>query len=434
MHILIIGSGGREHALAWKIARSPQVTHIYVAPGNAGTSWPARENVAPATNISLNVNDINGLIAFAQSHQIALTIVGPEAPLAAGLTDAFLAHDLAVFGPTQAAAQLEASKAFAKQFMNDHNIPTGGWQSFTDYDQAKTYLASLPADKGLVLKADGLAAGKGVIICDNRAEAQAALDEIMVTAAFGAAGNTVLIEERLTGPEMSLLALCDGHTAVPLTPSRDHKRALDGDQGLNTGGMGAYAPLPDVDQTLIDEIMDTVIHPTIQGMAAQGTPYVGVLYAGIMLTPDGPKVLEFNCRFGDPETQVVLPMLATDLTTTLLACAQGTLDQVDVNLHDGACAAVIMSAPGYPQTYPKGLPISGISQAEALHDDIIIFHAGTKMDGDQLVTNGGRVLAVTARGADIDEALNRAYQAIEVVHFPDAHYRRDIGRTLTFQE
>ena len=414
MKILIVGSGGREHALAWKLAQSPLVEEIFIAPGNAGTGLIG-------TNVPIAVEDVAGLVAFAREKGIGLTAVGPEIPLALGLVDAFQAAGLTVFGPAQAAAQLETSKAFAKAFMQEVGIPTAVSATFTDYQQAANYLPDGP----VVVKASGLAAGKGVIVCDNRAEAEAALRQIMLDREFGPAGDEVIIEERLSGPEVSLLAFCDGQTAVPLPPARDHKRAYDGDLGPNTGGMGVYAPPPDVDAALVDHIMRTVIQPAVDGMARRGAPYVGVLYAGIMLTAVGPKVLEFNCRFGDPETQALLPLLDGDLAEILLACAAGRLTPEMVRVHSGACATVVMAAPGYPGTYPKGLPITGL---EAVPEEVVVFHAGTHHADGQIVTSGGRVLCVSALGADLATAVSRAYAGVAAIHFDGAHYRTDIGR------
>ncbi len=414
MKILIVGSGGREHALAWKLAQSPLVEEIFIAPGNAGTGLIG-------TNVPIAVEDVAGLVAFAREKGIGLTAVGPEIPLALGLVDAFQAAGLTVFGPTQAAAQLETSKAFAKAFMQEEGIPTAVSATFTDYQQAANYLPDGP----VVVKASGLAAGKGVIVCDNRAEAEAALRQIMLDREFGPAGDEVIIEERLSGPEVSLLAFCDGQTAVPLPPARDHKRAYDGDLGPNTGGMGVYAPPPDVDAALVDHIMRTVIQTAVDGMARRGAPYVGVLYAGIMLTAVGPKVLEFNCRFGDPETQALLPLLDGDLAEILLACAAGRLTPEMVRVHSGACATVVMAAPGYPGTYPKGLPITGL---EAVPEEVVVFHAGTHHADGQIVTSGGRVLCVSALGADLATAVSRAYAGVAAIHFDGAHYRTDIGR------
>lgn len=415
---LIIGSGGREHALAWKLAQSPRVGQIFVAPGNAGTA-------RVGTNVAIGAEDAPALAAFARENGVGLTVIGPEAPLAAGMVDAFQAAGLRVFGPTRAAAQLEASKAFAKAFMQALGIPTAQAQTFTEFETAVTALRDWPHENGVVIKASGLAAGKGVIVCDTVAEAEAALREMMLDRTFGAAGDQVLIEERLTGPELSLLAFCDGETAVPLPPARDHKRAYDGDAGPNTGGMGVVAPPPDVDAALVQQVMETVIRPTVRGMAQRGAPYVGVLYAGLMLTPQGPKVLEFNCRFGDPETQVILPLLAGDLAEIMLACIDGALTPEMVRVKPGAAATVVMASPGYPGEYPKGLPISGLDDAPA---DVVVFHAGTAVAGNQTVTSGGRVLAVSAVGDDLETAVARAYAGVEAIHFEGAHYRRDIGR------
>jgi phosphoribosylamine---glycine ligase len=417
--ILVIGSGGREHALVWKIAQSPLVNKIYAAPGNGGTAELAQ-------NIPIAATDIDGLLTFAAEKQIDLTVVGPEDPLAAGIVDRFQAAGLAIFGPSQAAAQLEASKAFAKQFMADLGIPTAAYETFTDYETAVTYVRQQSG--GLVVKASGLAAGKGVIVCDDAAQAEAALADIMLDQAFGAAGQEVVVEERLEGPELSLLAFSDGRTVLPMLPARDHKRAFDGDQGPNTGGMGAFAPPPDVDEALIETITGTVLETAVAGMAARGMPYVGVLYAGLMLTAAGPKVLEFNCRFGDPETQVILPMLESDLVEIMWACIDGRLTPDLVQRRPGACATVVMAAPGYPGAYPKGLPISGLETAESLAD-VLVFQAGTAVtDEGQLVTAGGRVLAVSGLGDGVATAVNRAYEGVGHIHFDQAHYRTDIGR------
>ncbi len=418
MKVLVVGGGGREHALVWKLGQSPKVRQIFAAPGNAGTAVSAQ-------NVPIKDSDIDELLNVAQEKQIDLTVVGPEVPLALGIVDAFQAARLAIFGPSQAAAQLEASKAFAKEFMHERGIPTAVSQTFNDFEAAVGALREAPLRDGIVVKASGLAAGKGVVVCDNAAQAEAALRQMLLESAFGAAGSEVVIEERLYGPELSLLVLTDGKTAVPLSPARDHKRIYDNDQGPNTGGMGAFAPPPDVDDALIEQIMQTIVQPTIDGMAARGTPYVGVLYAGLMLTADGPKVIEFNCRFGDPETQVVLPLLDSDLVELMLACVNGRLTSDMVKINPGACATVVMAAPGYPASYPKGLSITGL---DALPDDVMVFHAGTAQKDGQLVTSGGRVLAVTARGDDLDTAVSRAYAGVANIHYENAHYRNDIGR------
>jgi phosphoribosylamine--glycine ligase len=415
--VLVIGGGGREHALAWSLARSPRAGHLYVAPGNAGTATVAQ-------NVPIRSDDIAGLRRFALNNGIDLTVVGPEGPLAAGIVDDFQAAGLAVFGPRQAAARLESSKVYAKQFMRDHGIPTAAAAAFTEYDAARAYLLGL--DRPVVVKAGGLAAGKGVIVCDDVRQADAALRAMLVEGQFGAAADEVLIEERLSGPEVSLLAFCDGRTVVPLVPARDHKRAYDGDLGPNTGGMGAYAPPPELDQALVSEVTRAVLEPVVAGMAAQGTPYQGVLYAGLMLTADGPKVLEFNCRFGDPETQAILPLLESDLAEIMLACVEGRLSADLVRYRPGACATVVMAAPGYPGDYPRGAPISGLAEAEAT--GAVVFHAGTAEAGGRVVTAGGRVLAVSATGPDLDSAVSRAYEGVAAIEFEGAHYRRDIGR------
>lgn len=422
LKLLVIGSGGREHALVWKLASSPHVEQIYVAPGNAGTA-------ELATNVPIAAADLPALFYFARRNKIDLTIVGPEDPLDLGIVDLFQAERLPIFGPSRAAAQLEASKAFAKAFMQEMGIPTARFGTFTDYAAALAYLQQ--EEGQVVVKASGLAAGKGVIVCEDKDEAAAALQQIMFDKAFGSAGDEVIIEERLTGPELSLLAFSDGQTIVPMLPARDHKRIYNGDQGPNTGGMGAFAPPPDLDNsTLIAAIAQNALNPVIQGMAERGTPYVGVLYAGIMLTPTGPKVLEYNCRFGDPETQVILPLLENDLVGVILACLERRLTPDMVQQRDGACATVVMSAPGYPGHYPKGLPISGVDNAAALpHTQV--FHAGTRLENGQLVSSGGRVLSVSAWGETLDTALERAYTGVSHIQFEGAHHRTDIGRPLS---
>lgn len=427
MRVLIVGSGGREHALAWKLAQSAVVSEIYVAPGNAGTAWAGDESRCTAVNVPIGANDLLGLRDFARDNEVGLTVIGPEAPLADGIVDLFGEAGLPVFGPSQAAAQLEASKLFAKSFMQTFGIPTAVYESFTTLDDALAYLETLAAPDGIVVKASGLAAGKGVVVCDDVAAARTAVRLIMEDRAFGEAGDTLIIEERLMGKEVSVLAFCDGRTAVPLAPARDHKRALNGDAGPNTGGMGAFAPVPDVPPALVDEIVARVLQPAVAGMAQRGTPYVGVLYAGMMLTPQGIQTLEFNCRFGDPETQVVLPLLENDLAEVMMACIDGRLETLDIRQKAGACATVVMASPGYPASYPKGLPIGGIAEANQL-EDVVVFEAGTAENGGQTVTNGGRVLAVSGLGETVEDALGRAYTAVAKISFEGAHYRTDIGR------
>jgi phosphoribosylamine--glycine ligase len=412
------------------LARSPQVEQVYVAPGNGGTEWPADPAAdglrphAAAKNVPITVDDLPTLVAFARREEVDLTVVGPEAPLAAGIVDTFQTSGLTVFGPTCEAAHLEASKAFAKDFMRQHNIPTSDYAVFGDYQAASDYLGQV--EYQVVVKADGLAAGKGVLICDNVDQAQTALRKVMVERAFGKAGDKVVIEERITGPEISILAWSDGRTVASIIPARDHKRVYDNDQGPNTGGMGAYAPAPDITSDFVEMVRQRILQPTVDGMAERGSPYVGVLYAGLMITDEGPKVLEFNCRFGDPETQVVLPLLETDLLEISQACVQGRLDQVEIRWLPGACATLVMASPGYPGSYPKGLPISGLDRTAAL-ENTVVFHAGTARAEGGVVTSGGRVLAVSAVGDNLATALNRAYVGVAQIDFEGAHYRRDIG-------
>lgn len=415
MKILIIGSGGREHALAWKLAQSKRVSRLFVAPGNGGT--PNRVNI--------EVTDFAALREFVAANSIDLTVVGPEVPLAAGIVDDFAAHGLKIWGPSQAAARLEGSKAFAKEFMRRRGIPTGGFATFTDFDAARDYL--LAQTEPVVIKASGLAAGKGVILPDTAAQAEAALRSIMLNREFGAAGDEVLIEERLTGPEVSVFAFCDGRTAQLMPTAQDHKRAFDRDEGPNTGGMGAYAPAPICPPDLLAEIDETVIQPTLAGLAAEGSPYVGVLYAGMMLTPAGPRVLEFNCRFGDPETQVLLPLLNSDLLDIIERSIEGRLAGLDIEWADAAAATVVLASGGYPGSYAKGKTITGLNEAAAL-DGVTVFHAGTTLANDgRLLTAGGRVLNVTGVGPSLQMALSRAYTAIERLHFEQMHFRTDIG-------
>lgn len=426
MKVLIIGSGGREHALAWKVAQSPIVKGLWVAPGNAGTELLVERRGLAGGNVPLNAENVPELLDFAETVGIDLTIVGPEAPLALGIVDAFLRRKLAIFGPTQAGAQIEASKAFAKDFMARHKIPTARFAVFEDYQQAVEYLRQ--ADFPVVVKASGLAAGKGVFVPEDRTRAEKALYEMLVRRAFGEAGEQVIIEERLYGQELSVLALSDGRTVVPLLPAQDYKRAFDGDQGPNTGGMGAYAPVPFVSQELLQEIQRTILQPAVDGLRKEGIPYVGVLYAGLMLTTQGPRVLEFNCRFGDPETQVVLPLLENDLVEVIQACIAGKLKDVRLGFRPAAAVTVVLASRGYPGPYEKGMVIQGLEHAEAL-DDVIVFHAGTRRAGQNIVTNGGRVLNVTAVAPSLSDAVARAYEAVQHISFEGMHYRRDIGRS-----
>lgn len=419
--VLIIGNGGREHTLAWSLSQSEQVERVYVAPGNGGTQWHATETHASCENIALAVTDFDGLLEFAKANTIDLTVVGPEVPLVNGIVDLFQAHDLPIFGPKQEAAQIEGSKAFSKDFMTQQGIPTGEFFTTDEYDEARKFLSEYK--KPVVVKASGLAAGKGVIICDTREEAGDAIHMMMSDKAFGDAGDIIIIEERLQGREISVLAFCDGKTVKPMITARDYKRALDGNQGLNTGGMGAIAPADDISSDLIDSITETALNPILEGMEALGTPYVGILYAGVMLTAQGAKVLEYNCRFGDPETQVVLPLLKTDLYDIMLACINGTLDQIDIEWHTGYCATVVCASQGYPENYPKGRTITG---ADAVTESIV-FHAGTKRENGQLLTNGGRVLAVSSLGDSLHSALEQSYAGVAEIAFDGMQYRTDIG-------
>lgn len=415
--LLVIGGGGREHALVWKLVHDSCHPRVFCAPGNAGTA-------GLATNLNIAATDIPALLAWAKENKPRLTVVGPEAPLCAGIADAFATAGLPVFGPAQAAARLEGSKVFAKDVMTRAGVPTAGSASFTDAAQALRYVrqAKLP----LVIKADGLAAGKGVTICGTAAEAEAALEEAMVRNVFGVAGKLVLIEEFLEGPEASILALVDGERVVMLSSAQDHKRVSDGDRGPNTGGMGAYSPAPVVTDDLWPVIRASVFDPTLAELKRRGITYRGVLYAGLMLTASGPKVLEFNCRFGDPETQAILARWEGDLLPALEACASGTLREEQVRWKREASVCVVMTAAGYPGNYPKGDVIKGLPEADAL-PGVVVFHAGTKLQGGEVVTDGGRVLGVTATGSDLRQAVARAYEATSLIRFPGAHYRKDIA-------
>ena len=425
LSILVVGSGGREHCLAWKLAQSPRVSRVYVAPGNGGTEWEGTpDRLAATQNVEIEATDIEGLLAFAQEKRVDLTVVGPEAPLVVGLTDALEAAGVRVFGPTGDAAQLEGSKAFAKRFMLDHGIPTGRAEILDDYDTALAHLRQIGAP--IVVKASGLAAGKGVTVCTTLKEAESALYAAMVERRFGDAGNSVLLEEMLTGQEASLLAFCDGKTVVPMVSAQDHKAAYDGDRGPNTGGMGCYAPTPLMTPERIASVTREILQPTVDGMQARGTPYVGVLYAGLMIDDQGIKVLEFNCRSGDPEAQVILPLLQTDLVDVLEACVDGRLEELDVHWTDGFAACVVVASGGYPLKYEKGKAIQGIGIAAQL-PEVTTFHAGTRREGDQLLTNGGRVLGVTGTASTLKGALDRAYAGVEQIHFDQMHYRTDIG-------
>jgi phosphoribosylamine--glycine ligase / phosphoribosylformylglycinamidine cyclo-ligase len=415
MKILLVGSGGREHAIAWKLAQSPRLDYLYIAPGNAGMTDLGE--ILPVKG-----DDIPGLVKAAQDHGVQLAVIGPEVLLTMGITDALQAAGVRVFGPTRAAAQIEGSKAFAKAFMARHNIPTARYAVFTELDTAIAHLESV--DYPVVIKASGLAAGKGVILPESRGEATETLREMLVERSFGAAGQVVVIEERLEGEEVSLLAFTDGFSLSVMPPSQDHKRLMDGDLGTNTGGMGAYAPAQICPPELVEQVTRTILQPTVDGLRTEGIAYVGVLYAGLMLTPQGPKVLEFNCRFGDPETQAILPLLESDLVAVVDACTRGTLDQLPVKWRMGSSVCVVACGENYPQANSSGQPIAGL---KAAIPNGIVFHAGTRRQGDQILTNGGRILGVTAWHADLEQAIEAAYLAMDGIYFEGMHYRKDIG-------
>ncbi len=418
MKVLIIGNGGREHALAYKVAQSHHVDQIFVAPGNAGTAHETKTQ-----NVAISVTDIPKLVAFAKEHQVDLTIVGPEAPLVAGVVDAFLKAGLRCFGPTKACAQLEGSKDFCKRFFVANHIPTAKYQTFSDVPSALEYLRKQLFP--IVLKADGLAAGKGVIIAQDFSQAEQTLIDMLEANRFGDAGAKVVIEEFLQGEEVSFIVMCDGQHALPLATSQDHKARDDGDKGPNTGGMGAYSPAPIVDATLHQRIMQEVILPTLRGMQDRGTPYTGFLYAGLMIAPDGtPKVLEYNCRFGDPETQPILMRLQSDLVELCIAALEGRLDQVNAQWDSRSALGVVMAAGGYPDHYRKGDIIQGLDRIDP---DVKVFHAGTADKNGDVLTQGGRVLCVTALGNTIQEAQQKAYTNVKRIHWPDVYYRNDIG-------
>ena len=416
MNILVIGGGAREHTLVWKLAQSPKVNQIYVAPGNAGT--------APiAQNLDISANDIQGLVKAAFEQSIDLTVVGPEAPLAEGIANHFLIRGMQIFGPTKAAAQIETSKVFAKNFMQRHNIPCARSVSFSSYIEAKEYLEQQTPP--IVVKADGLAAGKGVTVAETIEQAQQALSNIMQARAFGSAGDRVLIEEKLEGREMSVFSFADAHTSVPMVSACDYKPVFDGDKGPNTGGMGSYSPPYFLTQELAKKVNESIMEPTSKAMHDEGNPFRGVLYGGLMITDNGPKVMEFNARFGDPETQVILPLLKTDLVDIMISIANNELHQIDIEWSEDACVGVVMASGGYPGNYQKGLPITGLDD---LDEDILVFYAGTRLDSaGKVVTNGGRVLTVVATAKTIAQAREKVYNNISRISFECCHYRRDIA-------
>jgi phosphoribosylamine---glycine ligase len=425
MKILVIGSGGREHALVWKLAQSPHATEMWCAPGNAGIAQERlAKNSALVECVNISAEDLPKLLVFASEKKIELTVVGPDNPLALGIVDLFEQHGLKIWGVNQKAAQFESSKVFSQKFMEKYGIPTAAAGTFSEVGPAKTFCATLGGK--CVVKADGLALGKGVLICTNQAEAEKAVDEIMVNKAFGAAGANVVIQEFLEGIEVSLHALCDGKTAKIFPTSQDHKRALDGDLGLNTGGMGTYSPTPFLNDAQLAQTARQVLEPFMRGCVAEGIDYRGLLYPGVMLTKAGPKILEFNARLGDPETQVYLTCLENDLVELLDASASGTLAKHELKWKPAASVCVVMASVGYPGNYAKGKPIRGLDAAAKL-PDIKVFHAGTMKSGNEIVTNGGRVLGVTALGKDLKTAQAAAYAAVKKIHFEGAHFRRDIA-------
>jgi len=417
MKILIVGAGGREHALAWKIKQSPLVTDVFCAPGNGGIAEIAE-------CLDIQADDVKGLLSYAKKNKIDLTVVGPEVPLVSGIVDEFEKEGLKIFGPSKIAAKLEGSKVLAKEFMYEYKIPTAPFITFNNAKDAKGFLTQ--AEYPLVVKADGLAAGKGVIICENVQEANTAVEQIMEQKIFNEAGNNLVIEECLEGEEVSVMAICDGKDYCILESSQDHKRIFDDDLGPNTGGMGAYSPAPALSRDLLEEVEDYIINPVVEGMRNEGTPFKGVLYAGLMLTEDGPMVLEFNVRFGDPETQAVLPRLKSDLVEIMLAACNGKINKLNLSWYDKSCVSVVMSSGGYPAKYEKGKEITGLKKV-AKKKDVVVFHAGTKKDGKKIVTSSGRVLGVTALGDDIEAAIENAYSAVEEIRFDRCFFRRDIG-------
>ena len=421
MKVLIVGSGGREHAIAWSVAKSPKVDKIYCAPGNAGISEYAE-------CVSIGAMEFEKLADFAEEKQIDLTIIGMDDPLVGGVVDVFEARGLKVFGPRKNAAILEGSKAFSKDLMKKYNIPTAGYENFDDPQKALEYLRT-QAKFPIVLKADGLALGKGVLICNSLEEAEAGVKEIMEDKKFGSAGNTMVVEEFMTGREVSVLSFVDGKTIRPMTSAQDHKRAKDGDQGLNTGGMGTFSPSPFYTEEVDAFCKKYIYQPTVDAMAAEGRPFVGIIFFGLMLTEEGSKVLEYNARFGDPEAQVVLPRMKTDIIEVMEACVNGTLDQVELEFEDNAAVCVVLASDGYPVKYEKGIPMYGFENFKD-KDGYYCFHAGTRFDGDQIVTNGGRVLGITATGKDLKEARKNAYEATEWIQFSNKYMRHDIGKAI----
>jgi len=417
MKVLVVGGGGREHAIVWKIKQSPLVEKVYCAPGNAGIAQDAE-------CVAIGAMEFEKLIAFVKTEDIDFTIVGMDDPLAGGIVDAFEKEGLKAFGPRKNAAEIESSKAFSKNLMKKYGIPTAAYEVFSDYETAKEYLAKQKMP--IVIKADGLALGKGVLICKTTEEAQSGLKEMMCDSKFGNAGNTVVIEECIAGPEVSILSFCDGKTVVPMVSAQDHKRALDNDEGLNTGGMGTFSPSKFYTKEMANQCMEEIFKPSLVAMEKEGRPFTGILYFGLMYTKDGMRVIEYNARFGDPETQVVLPRLKTDLLEIMMACVDGRLDEMNIEWDNNATVCVVEASGGYPESYEKGYEITGLDQA-AKTQNTMVFHAGTAMEDGKFVTNGGRVLGITGIGKDIDEARKIAYAGVEIVDFKKKHYRHDIG-------
>ncbi|OGF47843.1 MAG: phosphoribosylamine--glycine ligase [Candidatus Firestonebacteria bacterium RIFOXYA2_FULL_40_8] len=420
MKILVVGSGGREHAIVWALKKSPKVDKIYCAPGNPGIG-----ELAECVNIK--VDNLQGLLDFAKKEQIDITVVGPEIPLSLGIVNLFEGEGLKIFGPSREAALLEASKSFAKEFMRKFSIPTAKYEMFYDSQKAEAIKYIMSQGAPIVIKADGLAAGKGVIVAKTVQEAVSAVEDILGSKIFGSAGGKVVIEEFLDGEEATLLCFVDGITSIPMVSSQDHKRVFDNDEGPNTGGMGAYSPAPVLKKDIENAIINKILYPTVLGMHSIGKPYKGVLYLGIIMTKDGPKVIEYNARFGDPETQVVLTRLKTDLVDIILAVIERKLDQIEVEWESKPAVCIVMASGGYPGKYENGKEITGIKEAEKL-GEVVVFHAGTDINNNKLVTNGGRVLGVTALGNDLRQAVDKAYKAVSLINFEKAHYRNDIAK------
>ncbi len=422
--ILIIGSGGREHTIAWKIAQSPLVEKVFIAPGNAGTSLVGE-------NVNIGVNEFEKLAEFAEKEKIGLTIVGPEDPLVKGIVDFFEEKNLNVFGPSKKASIMEGSKTFTRDLLKKYNIPSAEYAVFENADEAKAYLKEKGAP--IVVKADGLAAGKGVVVAETIEEAEKAIDEMILDKRFGESGAKILLEEKLLGEEASYLIFSDGKNILPMVSSQDHKRIFDKDLGPNTGGMGAYSPAPIVTKEMEQLVLKEIMQPTIDAMAKEGRTFKGILYAGLMITKYGPKIVEFNCRFGDPETQVILPRLESDLAELMQACIDGNLNEKEIKWSKKACCCVVMASEGYPGKYEKGKEITGLEEVNKL-PETVVFHAGTKEENGKILTNGGRVLGVTALGANIKESIDNAYKAVEKISFEGAQYRKDIGQKALNKE